>query len=167
MAGIGTQPDTGLALAAGLDVDNGIQLDTYLRTSHPDVFAAGDVAAFWQGALRTWRRVEHEDNAVTMGRHAGRAMAGETALYEHLPFFYSDLFDLGYEAVGELDPRLETVADWQEPYRTGVITYQREGRVRGMLLWNVWDQVEAARAIINAGESTQLEAARLAAMAIG
>jgi hypothetical protein len=57
------------------------------------------------------------------------------------------------------------VADWQEPYRTGVITYQREGRVRGMLLWNVWDQVEAARAIINAGESTQLKAAPLAAVA--
>lgn len=166
VAGIGTQPNTGLALGAGLDIDNGIQVDTYLRTSHPDVFAAGDVAAFWQGALRTRRRVEHEDNALTMGRHAGRAMAGETALYEHLPFFYSDLFDLGYEAVGELDPRLETVADWREPYRTGVITYQREGRVRGMLLWNVWGQVEAARAIINSGESTKLEAASLAAVAV-
>jgi len=60
-------------------------------------------------------RVEHEDNANTMGRAAGRAMAGMAAPYHHLPFFYSDLFDLGYEAVGELDSRLETVADWKEP----------------------------------------------------
>ncbi|MBE7556028.1 MAG: hypothetical protein HS126_33660 [Anaerolineales bacterium] len=52
------------------------------------------------------------------------------------------------EAVGELDARLETVADWQEPYRKGVIYYLRDGRVRGVLLWNVWDQVEAARELI-------------------
>ena len=65
-----------------------------------------------------------------MGRFAGRAMAGEPAPYEHLPFFYSDLFDLGYEAVGDVDARLEVVADWEEPYRTGVLTYRGEGRVR-------------------------------------
>jgi NADPH-dependent 2,4-dienoyl-CoA reductase/sulfur reductase-like enzyme len=153
VVGIGAQPNTVLALAAGLAVDHGIVVDAFLRTSHPDVYAAGDVAAFWQSALGQRRRVEHEDNAVTMGRYAGRAMAGEPARYEHLPFFYSDLFDLGYEAVGELDARLETTADWQEPYRTGVVTYRREGRVRGMLLWNVWDQVEAARAQITTGDA--------------
>lgn len=163
VAGIGARPNTDLALAAGLEVDNGILVDSYLRTSHADVFAAGDVAAFWQDALKTRRRVEHEDNALTMGRHAGRAMAGEPALYEHLPFFYSDLFDLGYEAVGELDARLETAADWQEPYRTGVITYRREGLVRGMLLWNVWDQVDTARAAIRGGQSTERTASPLAA----
>ena len=65
--------------------------------------------------------------------------------YDHLPFFYSDLFELGYEAVGELDSRLETVADWKEPYREGVVYYLRDGRVRGVLLWNVWEQVDAAR----------------------
>jgi len=68
--------------------------------------------------------------------------------YDHLPFFYSDLFDLGYEAVGLLDPRLDTVVDWQEPYRKGVIYYLRDGRVTGMLLWNIWEQVEAARQLI-------------------
>ena len=70
-------------------------------------------------------RVEHEDNANTMGAVAGRAMAGQGAPYTHLPFFYSDLFAQGYEAVGELDPRLETVADWKEPFREGVITISR------------------------------------------
>jgi hypothetical protein len=75
-------------------------------------------------------------------------MAGEPAPYEHLPFFYSDLFDLGYEAVGEIDSRLEVVAEWEEQYRTGLLTYRREGRVRGALLWNIWDQLDAARALI-------------------
>jgi 3-phenylpropionate/trans-cinnamate dioxygenase ferredoxin reductase component len=84
-----------------------------------------------------------------MGRAAGRAMAGQTVRYQHLPYFYSDLFDLGYEAVGELDSRLETAAEWQEPYQKGVIYYLRDGRVRGVLLWNVWGQVDAARAIIS------------------
>ena len=62
--------------------------------------------------------------------------------------FYSDLFDLGYEAVGELDPRLEMVPDWKEPYREGVVYFLRGGRVRGVLLWNVWEQVDAARRLI-------------------
>ena len=148
VAGIGSQPNTALALTAGLAVNDGIVVDTFLRTGHPDVYAAGDVAAFWQSALGKCRRVEHEDNATTMGRHAGRAMAGEPAPYEHLPFFYSDMFDLGYEAVGEIDSRLEMVAEWEEPYRKGVVTYRQDDRVQGVLNWNVWDRVDAARALI-------------------
>lgn len=62
--------------------------------------------------------------------------------------FYSDLFDLGYEAVGETDSRLETVADWSEPNRKGVVYYLRDGRVRGVLLWNVWERVDLARELI-------------------
>jgi NADPH-dependent 2,4-dienoyl-CoA reductase/sulfur reductase-like enzyme len=148
VAGIGIEPNSGLARAAGLDVDNGVVVDALLRTSHPDIYAAGDVANFANPALGKRMRVEHEDNANTMGRQAGRNMAGDHAPYEHLPFFYSDLFDLGYEAVGELDARLEIVADWKEPYREGVLYYLHDGRVRGVLLWNVWEQVDAARRLI-------------------
>lgn len=148
VAGIGVQPNVELAQAAGLAVDDGIVVDATLRAGHPDIFAAGDVAAFYNPALGKRLRVEHEDNANTMGKVAGRIMAGSAELYHHLPFFYSDLFELGYEAVGELDSRLETVSDWQEPYRKGVVYYLADGRVRGVLLWNVWDQVEAARALI-------------------
>lgn len=148
VAGIGIEPSVELARLAGLEVENGIVVDEQLRTSRPDVFAAGDVAAFWSPDLGKRLRVEHENNANTMGRHAGRAMAGRTEPYHHLPFFYSDLFDLGYEAVGDLDSRLETFVDWQEPFRTGVVYYLRDGRVRGVLLWNVWEQVEAARRLI-------------------
>ncbi|HEU0113284.1 MAG TPA: FAD-dependent oxidoreductase [Thermomicrobiales bacterium] len=150
VAGIGIAPNVELARGAGLAVDDGIVVDAMLRTSHPDVYAAGDVAECFSPALGGRRRVEHEDNATTMGRAAGRAMAGDSRPYEHLPFFYSDLFDLGYEAVGDVDARLETVADWAEPHRQGVVYYLADGRVRGVLLWNVWDRVDAARALIAA-----------------
>jgi hypothetical protein len=93
-------------------------------------------------------RVEHEDNALKMGELAGRNMSGEALPYHYLPFFYSDLFDIGYEAVGELSSRMETFADWQEPYQKGVIYYLRDHRLRGVLLWNVWGQVDAARGLI-------------------
>jgi NADPH-dependent 2,4-dienoyl-CoA reductase/sulfur reductase-like enzyme len=148
VAGIGIEPNVELARAAGLEVDDGIRVDRGLRTSHPDIYAAGDVANFHNPALDRRLRVEHEDNANTMGRLAGRAMAGQAVSYDHLPFFYSDLFELGYEAVGEIDSRLETVADWKEPFREGVVYYLKSGRVRGVLLWNVWDQVDEARKLI-------------------
>jgi NADPH-dependent 2,4-dienoyl-CoA reductase/sulfur reductase-like enzyme len=148
VAGLGIEPSAGLAGSAGLKVDNGIIVDEFLQTSAPDVFAAGDVASFHNPALNQRLRVEHEDNANMMGKIAGRNMAGQRERYEHLPFFYSDLFDLGYEAVGELDARLETVADWKTENREGVIYYLREGQVRGVLLWNTWGQVDAAREII-------------------
>lgn len=148
VAGIGIEPNFELAHAAGLKVENGVVVDELLRTSHPDIFAAGDIAAFDNPALGKRIRVEHEDNANAMGRFAGRNMAGQSELYHHLPSFYSDMFELGYEAVGELDSRLETFADWKQPNKEGVIYYLKDGRVRGVLLWNVWGQVDAARALI-------------------
>ena len=126
VAGLGITPNTALAEAAGLKVDNGIHVDDLLRTNHPDIYAAGDVAEFHNPALGKHLRVEHEDNAVTMGDYAGRTMAGEGRPYHYLPYFYSDLFDLGYEAVGEVDSRLQTFADWKEPYKEGVIYYLRD-----------------------------------------
>jgi 3-phenylpropionate/trans-cinnamate dioxygenase ferredoxin reductase component len=148
LAGIGIEPDIRLAEGAGLEVGDGIVVDEFLRTSSPDVYAAGDVANFYSPDLDKRLRVEHEDNANTMGLLAGRNMAGAAEPYHHLPFFYSDLFELGYEAVGEVDARLETVADWKDLGREGVVYYLREGQVRGVLLWNVWGQVDAARRLI-------------------
>jgi NADPH-dependent 2,4-dienoyl-CoA reductase/sulfur reductase-like enzyme len=149
VAGIGIQPNVELARAAGLGVDDGILVDELLRTSHPDIFAAGDVASFLSPALGMRVRVEHEDNANSMGRAAGRAMAEAAEPYHHLPFFYSDLFEVGYEAVGQIDARLEVVADWRTPNREGVVYYLQDGRVRGVLLLNVWEQVDAARRLIS------------------
>jgi 3-phenylpropionate/trans-cinnamate dioxygenase ferredoxin reductase component len=153
VAGIGIEPDVGLAKSLGIKIDNGIVVDEQLRAAPPDIFAAGDVANFYSPALGMRRRVEHEDNAVTMGAMAGRNMAGASEKYEHLPYFYSDLFDLGYEAVGEFGTDLEIVEDWKEPFRQGVVYYLRAGQVRGVLLWNTWGQVDTARRLIAAKDT--------------
>ncbi len=148
VAGLGIEPNVELARDAGLAVGDGILVDEHTRTNHPRIHAAGDVASFFSPALGRRIRVEHEDAANTMGRAAGQAMAGGSEPYRHLPSFYSDLFELGYEAIGELDARLETVADWKEPMQEGVVYFLDRQRVRGILLWNVWGKVEAARALI-------------------
>jgi NADPH-dependent 2,4-dienoyl-CoA reductase/sulfur reductase-like enzyme len=148
VAGLGIDPNVDLAKDAGLQAFNGILVDEFLCTSHPDIYAAGDVASFYSPILGKRLRVEHEDNARTMGKYAGRNMAGEHTPYLHLPFFYSDMFELGYEAVGEVDIKLQTFSDWQDPYRKGVIYYLEDQRVRGVLLWNVAHQLDHARKLI-------------------
>jgi 3-phenylpropionate/trans-cinnamate dioxygenase ferredoxin reductase subunit len=148
VAGLGVIPNVELARQAGLTVDDGIMVDTGLHASHPSIFAAGDAARFYNPLLGIRMRSEHEDNANTMGLVAGHLMAGENVYYDHLPYFYSDLFDVGYEAVGLLNPKLETFADWEEPYQKGVIYYLDRGQVRGVLLWNTWKQVDAVRLLM-------------------
>ena len=152
VAGIGIVPDVTLARTAGLAIDNGILVDENLRTSQPGIYAAGDVANYPDLILGGRRRVEHADAARAMGRAAGLNMAGAGEPYRYLPMFYSDMFDLGYEAVGQCDSRMDIVADWGEPFRHGVLYYLRDGRVRGVLLMDVWDKVDEARALIEAGE---------------
>ena len=148
VAGIGIRPNVRLAEEAGLEVDNGIVVNERLETSAPDIYTAGDAANFYHFGLEERTRVEHEDNAVKMGEIAGHNMAGGTDVYDHIPMFYSDLFELGYEAVGKLDSKLETVSDWQEPFQKGVIYYMQDSRVRGVLLWNVWGKLDEARALM-------------------
>ena len=150
VAGIGIRANVNLAKAAGLNVQNGIVVDRRLRTSAADVYAAGDVAMFPHPTLGVSMRVEHEDNALQMGRQAGRIMAGADEAYTHTPFFYSDLFEYGYEAVGRLNSRMELVEDWREKFKTGTIYYLEGGRVRGVLLWNVWGRVKAATELMAA-----------------
>ena len=148
VAGIGIEPNVELAKTTGLKIENGITVNEFLQTSDRDTYAAGDVANFFNPSLGKRIRVEHEDNANTMGERAGRNMAGERTEYHHLPFFYSDLFELGYEAIGELDARHEMVEQWKEKFKEGVVYYLKDGRVRGVLLWNTWGQVDAARSLI-------------------
>jgi NADPH-dependent 2,4-dienoyl-CoA reductase/sulfur reductase-like enzyme len=148
VAGVGIDPNVDLAESAGLMVRDGVLVDEMLRTSDPDIYAAGDVANFPCRSLAKRLRFEHEDNAETMGRTAGHNMAGRSEAYQHLPFFYSDLFDLGYEAVGEIDSRMETIEDWVQKFHKGVIYYLADNCVQGVLLWNTWGQVEAARELI-------------------
>jgi 3-phenylpropionate/trans-cinnamate dioxygenase ferredoxin reductase subunit len=154
VAGLGIVPNTELAERAGLPVDNGIVVDEYGRVAgRNDVFAAGDVANFPSPVLEKHFRVEHEDHANTHGRVVGANMAGANAPYDHIPFFYSDLFDLGYEAVGEVDSRLAMIETWEDENRKGTIAYvDDDGKPRGFMMWNVWDKVDTARELLKAGE---------------
>jgi 3-phenylpropionate/trans-cinnamate dioxygenase ferredoxin reductase component len=154
VAGLGIVPNVELAEAAGLPVDDGIVVDERGQVvGYGEVFAAGDVARFPMPALEKSGRVEHEDHANSHGRLVGANAAGADERYDQLPFFYSDLFDFGYEAVGEVDSRLRTVESWSEPNRRGVVAFVDEaGRPRGLLLWGIFAKVDAARELIRAAE---------------
>jgi NADPH-dependent 2,4-dienoyl-CoA reductase/sulfur reductase-like enzyme len=148
IAGLGVIPNTALAEESNLPTGNGITVDSTFRTAHQDIYAAGDVANFPDTFLFKNRRVEHEDHANASGILAGKNMAGANESYAYLPYFYSDLFDIGYEAVGDLDSSLEVTLDWVEPFKKGVFYYQRDAKVVGVLLWNTWGKLDQARAII-------------------
>jgi len=151
VSGLGIEVATELAEQAGLDVDDGVVVDVQLRSSAEDVWAAGDVASYPDRLLGR-RRVEHVDNANEQGKAAGRNLAGAAEAYTHTPYYYSAVFGIRYEAVGTLDPSLETVEDWIDPER-GVVYYLDDGRVVGVLLWNVADARDAARAVLAAGNT--------------
>ena len=149
VAGIGIRPSVALAQSAGINIDNGITVDENLMTNVPDIYAAGDVANFYNQALDKRIRIEHADNANKMGKAAGLSMAGRGEPYNYLPYFYSDMFEMGYEAIGELNSAYHVYADWQTQYKKGVIYYLFRGRVRGVLLWDVWGKVNEARELIS------------------
>lgn len=157
LVGVGLVPQSDLADAAGLETGNGIVVDEFARTSDPDVFAAGDVAEFPCAALDRRLRIEHFDHAEHHGRAAGANMAGAGRAYEHLPMFWSDLFELGFEAVGLVDSRLTIEEAWNDPYRTGIVFYLEDEIVRGALLWNRWGLVDWARELIREGRPMTVE----------
>jgi NADPH-dependent 2,4-dienoyl-CoA reductase/sulfur reductase-like enzyme len=156
VAGIGITPNLTLARSAGLSTANGVIVNEYLQTSAPDIYAAGDIALFPEAGFGP-RRLEHWDNAVNQGRHAGRNMAGAREPFTYIPFFFSDLFEFGYEAVGDINSRLTTFADWQEENKTGVIYYLDGERLRGAMMCNVWGKVDAARALIQKAQPASAE----------
>ncbi len=147
VAGLGIDPDIGLATGAGIDTSDGVTVDELLRTSADDVFAAGDVAEYPDVILGR-RRVEHVDNATAMGAAVGAIMAGGTEPYAHTPYYYSKVLGMSYEAVGTMDAALDTVEDWFEPLERGVVYYVDGQEPVGVLLWNVDGRRDAARAVL-------------------
>jgi 3-phenylpropionate/trans-cinnamate dioxygenase ferredoxin reductase subunit len=158
IVGAGVLPAVDLAQRAGLSANNGIVVNEFLQTSHPDIYAAGDVARFPYLALGQPMRIEHWDNALSQGKWAGQNMAGAHEPFAYMPYFYSDLFDFGYEAVGDVDTRLVTFADWRKENDTGVIYYLLEDKVRGVMLCNVWGKLDAAREMIRQGNRIETKA---------
>ena len=139
---------------------NGIIVNEYLQTSNPDIYAAGDIAFSPYRTLGQQMRVEHWDNALNLGKLAGMNMAGANEPLNYLPYFFSDLFELGYEAVGDINGELETFADWQKENDTGIIYYMKDGRIRGIMLCNVSEKVEEARNLILKNEKVKPESLR-------
>jgi 3-phenylpropionate/trans-cinnamate dioxygenase ferredoxin reductase subunit len=155
IVGVGITPNTELAATAGLDVDNGIRVDAQLRSSDPDIYAAGDVASAFHPILGKHIRVEHWANALNQPQAAARAMAGEQVSYERVPYFFSDQYDLGMEYSGYVEPdgydevvfrgdvdRREFVAFW----------LGNGGRVLAGMNVNVWDVNDAIQALVRAGQ---------------
>jgi NADPH-dependent 2,4-dienoyl-CoA reductase/sulfur reductase-like enzyme len=162
IAGIGAVPNTALAAEAGLKVDNGILVDEALRTSDPDIFAAGDVANVLSPLLGRRIRVEHWANALTGGPAAARSMLGQEVSYDWVPYFFSDQYDLGMETAGLPEPgRYDDIVYRGDKESGEFIAFWLEERVviAGMNV-NVWDVNEDIQALIRSG--AEVDPARLA-----
>jgi NAD(P)H-nitrite reductase large subunit len=157
VAGVGIRPSTELAQNAGLETHQGIRVNQFLQTSHPDIFAAGDCAIFPAKHFNTPVRIEHWDNALNQGKFAGANMAGAGQPYDYQPYFFSDLFDFGYEAVGDINSGLHTYADWQKENEQGIIYYLQDNVPRGIMLCNVYEKINEARAMLDRKEPATIE----------
>ncbi|MGJ0204011.1 FAD-dependent oxidoreductase [Leucobacter sp. gxy201] len=164
---VGAEPDTGLAERAGIEVDHGILTDASLRTSAPDVFAAGDVANPVHPVLGERLRSEHWQNAISSGEVAARSMLGIAAQHDSIPYFYTDQFDLGMELSGypPLMAGADIVIRGDLQAREFIAFWMRGGRVVGGMNVNVWDVNETVQQLIR--EASPVDAAALADTATG
>lgn len=152
VVGVGVSPNTALADTAGLKVDNGLVVDEFLRASHPDVFAAGDVANAYHPRLGRHLRVEHWDNAIGQGRTAARNMLGAGESYQRLPYFFTDQYDLGMEYVGSIGPAGydEVVLRGDARGHTFTAFWLKDDAVLAGMHANDWDAIEPIRQIVTA-----------------
>ena len=152
VVGIGVAPNVDLARSAGLDVDNGVLVDASLRTSDAHVFAAGDIANAEHPVLRRRIRVEHWANALHQPEVAAQSILGKDAVYDRLPYFFTDQYDLGMEYVGYATADDDVVVRGDLESREFVALWVRDGRVVAGMNVNVWDVTDRIRDLILAGE---------------
>jgi 3-phenylpropionate/trans-cinnamate dioxygenase ferredoxin reductase subunit len=158
VVGVGVMPNVELAADAGLETDNGILADEHLRTSHPDVYVAGDVANAFHPVLQRRLRVEHWANALNQPAVTAAGMLGQNATYDRLPYFYTDQYDLGMEYVGHADPGSSSlVVRGDLEAREFVAFWLADGRVHAGMNVNVWDVVDDVRGLILSGSSVDAE----------
>lgn len=160
LVGVGITPNTGLAERAGLEVNNGIVVDEHLRTSDPNIFAAGDVASAYHPRLGKHIRVEHWANALNQPVVAAKSMLGEEASYERSPYFYSDQYDLGMEYTGYVGPDgYDQVVFRGDPSSGQFIAFwTNQGHVLAGMNVNLWDVTDEIKALIESGEPVDLTA---------
>ncbi|MGZ4167785.1 MAG: NAD(P)/FAD-dependent oxidoreductase [Solirubrobacteraceae bacterium] len=160
VVGIGVEPRAGLGHATGLTVENGIQVDAALRTSAPNVFAAGDVANAWHPFYERHIRVEHWANALNQGPAAARAMLGDAVNYDRIPYFFSDQYDVGMEYSGFATEWDEVVFRGDREGGEFVAFWLADGRVVGGMNVNVWDVNEHVQALIRSRQTIDADALR-------
>jgi 3-phenylpropionate/trans-cinnamate dioxygenase ferredoxin reductase component len=160
LIGIGATPNVDLAKAAGLDVDNGVLVDAGLRTSDPDIFAAGDIANATHPLLGRRIRVEHWANALNQPAVAATNMLGGDAQYEELPYFFTDQYDLGMEYIGDIGGYDRVVFRGDVPGREFIAFWLKDNRVLAGMNVNVWDVVDPIKDLIRSGK--QVDPDRLA-----
>ncbi|MGH2974112.1 MAG: NAD(P)/FAD-dependent oxidoreductase [Solirubrobacterales bacterium] len=148
VVGIGVTPRVELAANAGLEVDNGILVDEKLQTSAPKIFAAGDAASAWHPFYGERIRVEHWSNALNQGPAAARAMLDESASYDHIPYFFSDQYEVGMEYSGYAPQWDEVVFRGERASGEFIAFWLRDGRVAAGMNVNVWDVNEQIRDLI-------------------
>jgi 3-phenylpropionate/trans-cinnamate dioxygenase ferredoxin reductase subunit len=154
IVGVGIAPNTELAAAAGLEIDNGVTVDAALRSSDPDIYAAGDVASAFHPVIGKHLRVEHWANALNQPQAAAKAMAGHQVSYDRVPYFFSDQYDLGMEYSGYVEPGGydEVVFRGDVPGREFVAFWLGDGgRVLAGMNVNVWDVTDAIQALVKSG----------------
>jgi 3-phenylpropionate/trans-cinnamate dioxygenase ferredoxin reductase subunit len=156
VVGIGVLPRTDLARDAGLAVENGILVDAGLQTTAPGVFAAGDVASAWHPFYGRQLRVEHWSNALTQGPAAARAMLGETVRYEHIPYFFSDQYEVGMEYSGYAPHWDEIVFRGDQASGEFIAFWLRDGRVVAGMNVNVWDVSDQIRTLIGSRQTVDV-----------
>jgi 3-phenylpropionate/trans-cinnamate dioxygenase ferredoxin reductase subunit len=139
VVGVGAVPNTQLAAAAGLEVDNGVVVSEALRSAVPDVYAAGDVASAFHPLYGRYVRVEHWANALNQGPAAARSMLGQQVSYERVPYFYTDQYDLGMEYSGLAAPGDTVVCRGSVEDREFIAFWLSDGRVTAGMNVNVWD----------------------------
>jgi 3-phenylpropionate/trans-cinnamate dioxygenase ferredoxin reductase component len=149
VVGVGVQPRTGLAAQAGLAIDNGILVDEHLRTSAPGVFAAGDVANAHHPFYGEPIRVEHWANALHQGPAAARAMLGHPEVYDRLPYFFSDQYDVGMEYAGFARAWERVVFRGDPVTREFIAFWLVEARIVAGMNVNVWDVTDAIQRLIS------------------
>jgi 3-phenylpropionate/trans-cinnamate dioxygenase ferredoxin reductase component len=153
IVGVGITPNAHLAQAAGLEVSNGIVVDSQLRSSDPDIFAAGDVANAYHPLLGKRIRVEHWANALNQPSTAARAMLGQDVAYDRVPYFFTDQYDLGMEYSGYVEPGEydQVVFRGDVGKREFMAFWLRGGRVLAGMNVNVWDVSDAVQDLVRAG----------------
>jgi 3-phenylpropionate/trans-cinnamate dioxygenase ferredoxin reductase subunit len=160
VVGIGAIPNTELAASAGLEVEDGVVTDHALRTSAPDVFAAGDVASAFSPLHGRHVRVEHWANALNQGPAAARSMLGQEVSYERVPYFFTDQYDLGMEYSGLGGPGDTVVCRGNPDSGEFIAFWTADGRVTAGMNVNVWDVTDPIQELIRTRR--QVQAARLA-----